>query len=366
MFTKYCHKSPVFTFYLAIIGWLFAFLWKNFFIHKGMVPVMILVVIWSSSLLFGILSILLKSYKVKSGHLAFTIIGMILSLLPLILILIMPYLNQIAYPEAYFPTVKKMITEKTIKTILPEGGHSSVVKSVASSIDERSKEVALSVEGSIKAWNNPKLEPEKHYESCKNILENIELNENEWLTLGNIIKHLGAPSSVEKTNYSPFDLEGNVKAEAERFFVYYKDDAIKMKFSASGFLSSLLFKNDGGYSGSNPIHWPHDYSYAKEFPLITGTFSSNENEELLVAVSPDMIMDQFKENEGGENLSELGSYEVDVFLIDGVLKNLSQLFICLKGNRIVHCHTWWQLIGNQWTMISEEKAYILLNNWRGD
>lgn len=265
--------------------------------------------------------------------------------------------------------VRNMILAKTKTSLNPEGSGRIQNEMISYSIDDKALIVSKEIGNALKVWNNSDRQQSEYYNSAMCIVEGIELNKHEWLTLGTIIKYLGPVSYIEKVNTDPIDKQGNISSNAERIFVYYQEKNIRLSICASGFLSSIVsYHSDMSY-GKTPLYWPHDYSYAKILPIISGCFKSDELRDLLIEQSKEIINHKIRTEkitltvvqDSNRRFYDLSNAPIQIHLIDGIYGELALVYFSVKGDKTVYCHTWWKQNNNAWEMISEDQAIAILH-----
>jgi hypothetical protein len=267
--------------------------------------------------------------------------------------------------------IRNMIVAKTIKEKFPDGANNIIVGSIVKQIDRRAQEVNAQYQKSVDLWKTSGNTSQIYYEAAMVLLENMELNQNQLLTIGNVVKCLGFPESIEEPYESLFDMQGNINADVERFDWYYKEGNLSLKFSASGFLNALLVKKDGAFCGQPPIHWPHDYSMLKTFPIFAGTFRNDESKGFLFSEAEKFIKENLKKSADDPNLGyfspegkkiySLKDYSLNVYMVDGVSSDIAIVYFVLKGNVTVHQHLWLKYTDKKWEMISDKEAFSKLS-----
>lgn len=264
------------------------------------------------------------------------------------------------------PPVRRMVVEKMIGEIPVDGVSKLFVEKLIGVIQQKAAEAASKIDEANEKWAIPNLTSQEYYTAGKNILENAELNEEKYLTTGNVLVLLGKPSSMKVIDCSPFDIRGNINSDEERFSIFYHEDLIKINISASGFVTSILPKKNGGYAGEVPMHWPHDYSHAETLPIVSGVFDGNAAQNNLIAIAEDRIRNLFLNPESANptnrktGLISLEDSKLTVFLIDFLTENIATVYISLEGKNLLHGHTYWRLDDPKWKLIEETEAIHLI------
>jgi hypothetical protein len=279
--------------------------------------------------------------------------------------------RNVALIEEKSDLVRNMVVAKTIKEIFPDGANNVIVGSIVKQIDQRAQKVNAQYQKTVDLWKTSGNTSQVYYEAAMVLLENMELNQNQLLTIGNVVKCLGFPEPIEEPYGSLFDMQGNINADVERFDLYYKEGNLLLKFSASGFLNVLLVKKDGAFCGQPPIHWPHDYSLIKTYPIFAGAFLNGESKQSLFTEANKIIKEKFDKNANnpnlgyfspeGENIYNLKDYSLNVYMVDGVANDIAVAYFVLKGNVTVHQHVWLKNDGKEWKLISDKEAFSKLS-----
>lgn len=267
-------------------------------------------------------------------------------------------------------SLKEVIVEETFMKMYPEGADEFFENMVRQEIDEKAKTVAEQLEGAISIWNSPNISSEEYYESAMVIVQNIELGKEQFLTFGNILKALGPPTSIIEREYV-FEIDNNIDPSLTRIEIQYKSDKVKLLFTVSGFLDSILFHKESSlqnaWTGSGPIHWPQGYKYSKKLPIISGLFISPQSSQNLTDSVKKMLSSHSEINwldfmlyseplKEVEKLNKESSTKVTVILVDGVTEKLAKVYFKIVNTQKLYCDTWWSQAGGKWQMISFERA----------
>ncbi len=246
--------------------------------------------------------------------------------------------------------VLMMIQRRMVATAFPEGASEEIERRVLEKLNERAKKAELRVGAARGVWAASGRTPEEYQQAAMTILEDMELNHEEWLTLGNIVRHLGVPTVLAGGAECAFGLEGGVPRDRERYYVVYPQRLVKLVFCASGFLAGVYELKDSRADGRFPIYWPHDYHYAPSLPLRTGSVVVAES-ELLDACRDVLTQVEAGLPREGEGVRldmrttpdvDLGSRKgVSVILVDGITPTIVQVFLVIRRTMPVHGHTWW-------------------------
>ena len=104
-------------------------------------------------------------------------------------------------------------------------------------------EAAEQVEWAKGVWDDSNSMLEDYLKAAIIIVTDMGINKEEWLSLGNIIKHFGTPDNVEGL-FPITDDDGNLLSIPYGFNVCYEARNISFDFSLSGFLGTLTKPNN--------------------------------------------------------------------------------------------------------------------------
>lgn len=278
---------------------------------------------------------------------------------PLIIILVLSVAVLTGCEKANEPSygnrddpVENMIYAKSIEEYLPKGAMEFVVEELLRKIEKRAEEVGRDIENAFIQWDTLGLEPKAYCQAANIILENLERNNHQWLTIGNIIIALGYPDSIKKLDHFLYDSKGTVNADAVRFELYYKNGGVLLKITSSGFLNELSYKAEGAFIGMTPIHWPHDYSFASDHPLVTGKSLSNNQQETLLHYADRLI--------GNSVENDMPAYIHSIVLMDCISDTLAIIYFVLKGEYTLHHHMWFDGSDGEWKRITDQEAFSMI------
>jgi len=222
----------------------------------------------------------------------------------------------------------------------------------------RGEEAAENLDWANTVWNASDSASEDYQKAANIIVTDLEINKEQWLTLGNIIKYFGSPVNIDGL-FPRTDEDGNVIVIPYDFNVYYEDKKIRFNFSLSGFLQSVMLVSLGGSreSGSGRTHWPHDYTYAKDFPIYAGFEYDKKINEFFLNRTKERIKDAIRKKKFFANIERLTPQEkelidfknVKIYLIDGITDELAIVFLEFSTKEMTRCYSaWFYKSDGQW------------------
>lgn len=272
--------------------------------------------------------------------------------------------------------LREVIVRETFQKQFPEGAEKSFEDFMHERIYKEAQDISIKLDNAIPVWNAPNLTSEQYYEAAKIIVQNLELNEGQFLTFGNILRVLGYPSSIEKIGYY-FDVDHNIEQDSTRFYIQYVDNKVKLSFTVSGFLDSIMFYKESQlqtiWTGCGPIHWPQKYTYSNSTPVIAGKFEDSQFSNKLLKSIVKRLSNSYSQSDWlnfmlySEVLkkqdplkSEQKAVKVAIILIDGITGELAKGYFKITGPKSFYCDTWWQFKNDEWQMIPTKQAEAIL------
>lgn len=212
---------------------------------------------------------------------------------------------------------------------------------------EKGEEAAKQLEWANTVWNATDSAPEDYQKAAEIIVTNLGINKEEWLTLGNVIKYFGIPGNIEGL-FPKTDADGNVLVIPYDFNIYYEDKKIRFDFSLSGFIESvMLVTHDGhGATGISKLYWPHDYNYAKNFPIYAGFKYDKQTNKFILKKMRQYILDSIDKGGFFANIEVLTPQEKElidiknmkIYMIDGINEDLAKVYFEFSTKDMTVCY----------------------------
>lgn len=219
-------------------------------------------------------------------------------------------------------------------------------------------QAAKQLEWANAAWDDPNSTPEDYQKAAMVIVTDLGINKKEWLTLGNIIKHFGIPGDVEGL-FPITDDDGHVLVIRETFNVYYEDRNIRFNFALSGFLESVMLvtHHGGRETGTSKAYWPHDYTYAKKFPIYAGFEYDKKTIKFILNRTRERVLEAIEKGAFFRNIERLTPQEkalidinnMRIYMVDGINRQLAISFFEFSTKDMTVCYSiWFYKSDGQW------------------
>lgn len=266
--------------------------------------------------------------------------------------------------------LKEVIIEETFMKMYPEGASEFFKNIVRQQVDKEEEAITRKLEEAIRVWNSPNMNSEEYYESAMVIVQHMELSKGQFLTFGNIFEVLGPPAKVEEREYV-FEIDNNISPFMTRIEIQYKHEKVKLLFTITGFLDSIIFYKESPlrnvWTGIAPIHWPQGYEYSKELPIISGKFNNLQSSQNLLNNVEKMLSNYSEVNWLGfmlyseplketEKVNKKTDSKVTIILVDGITEGLAKVYLKIVNTQKLYCDTWWSQVDGKWQIISLKQA----------
>ena len=220
------------------------------------------------------------------------------------------------------------------------------------------EQAAKQLEWANTVWDDPDSTPEDYQKAAMAIVTDLGINKKQWLSLGNIVKHFGVPGNVEGL-FPITDDDGNLLVVPIDFNVYYEDRNIRFNFALSGLLESVMLVTHNGAkeTGTSKLYWPHDYTYAKRFPICAGFEYDKKTIKFILNRTRERVLEAIEKGAFFGNIERLTPQEKDlidinnmrIYMVDGINRQLAIAYLEFSTKDMTVCYSrWFYKSDGQW------------------
>jgi len=227
-----------------------------------------------------------------------------------------------------------------------------------------------------KMWRSDELTRDDYLVISYKMLKYAETTEIRWLTLGNVVKSLGAPDFLRAEFGYTFDKDGNVMADVTCFQIAYERTGVLIGFGATGLVISVLARvSPEKESGLGSSSWPQQIPDEVRAPILSGHFESADPPTELIETAMSMTQGRRSEIEWyrmivGHDFPVTDMHyktyghpcRARVVLVDGVGDGVAMVLYRTSGRHTLYYQSWWlRDADGQWKKVPAGDAHETLN-----